>query len=537
MNLAKVMAQTFREYPSKPAIIFEGRPYCFREVDEEVRKRALWLRKVGINKGDHVAIQLPKSLEFIFLHLAVLSVGAVSLPLNPAYSPSESSYFLADSRSSLFITEAHTFTPLQKPLEEVGEIRTVLVDEASPSGWGPLSWELEKVGSGDARNYPTQEDDVAMICYTSGTTGNPKGAMITHRNLVTNMMALKRVWAWTERDILLHVLPLFHIHGLVVALHGALYAGSTLIMQEKFDPQRAWEAIEEEKCTLLMAVPTIYFRLLKEWETVKPGLQTMKLFISGSAPLSESLFHNFHEVTGFRILERYGMTETGMITSNPLEADRRKPKSVGYPLPGVQIRLAVPGGHDVQEGEVGEVWIRGDNVFKGYWQGPEKTEGAFEGGWFKSGDLGYQDPKDALRLYLVGRAKEVIITGGYNVYPKEVINVLEQHEAIQEVEVIGLADEDFGEKVTAVVVFKKGHTPVPPKEIIAFCKKRLVNYKCPKQVLAVDQMPRNAMGKIQKDVLQKNCATFSSSGRKDVIPSKSAHWQNRKEISILVDPS
>lgn len=517
MNLAQALCQAFKKYPDKPAIIFEGRTYRFQEINEEVRKRALWLKKAGVRKGDRVALKLPKGMEFIFFHLAAMSVGAITLPLNPGYSNEETTYFLTDSKSSLFITETRGFEPLHKTLEGVEGLKTLLIDGEPPEGWGPISWELKDLGTEDPRTFPAWDDDVAMICYTAGTTGKSKGAMITHRNLVANMLALKKAWDWTEGDVLLHVLPLFHIHGLAVALHGGLHAGSTIIMHEKFDPQRTWKTLEKEKCTLLMGVPTIYHRLAKEWETTKPDLGSMRLFISGSAPLAEDLFRRFAAATGFRILERYGMTEAGMITSNPLDPQRRKPKSVGYPLPGVQIRLVSRKGTDVEPGEVGEVWIRGDSIFKGYWEMPEKTEECFVGGWLKSGDLGYQDPEDSLRLYLVGRAKEVIITGGYNVYPKEVENVLEQHEAIQEAAAIGLPDDDFGERVMAVVVIKKGHDPIASDSIIAFCKKHLASYKCPKEIFAVEQLPRNALGKIQKGVLQKFFA-LPDFQRKRAIP-------------------
>jgi malonyl-CoA/methylmalonyl-CoA synthetase len=504
MNLAAALSESFGQYKDKPAIVFEGKSHTFKEVDEDVRKRALWLKGVGVQKGDRVAIQLPKCMEFIFLHLALLSIGAITLPLNPDYSPEEVVYFLSDSGASLFINDARGYERNRGLLEVVRNLKTFLLDGKTSDGIRSLSSELEKVGAAEPRAYEAQDDDVAMILYTSGTTGRSKGAMITHRNLVTNMMALKEAWEWTDRDVLLHVLPLVHVHGLSVALHGGLHAGSTIIMHEKFDPGRTWETIRESRCTLLMAVPTIYFRLLNEWENARPDLGTMRLFISGSAPLSEGLFHRFEEKTGFRILERYGMTEAGMITSNLINPAGRKAKSVGYPLPGVKVRVVYENGKDVKPGEVGEVWIKGDNIFKGYWAMPEKTLESSEQGWFKTGDLGYQDPEDNLRLYLVGRAKELIITGGYNVYPKEIENVLEKHEAIQEAAVIGLPDEDYGEKVTAVVVLKKDRRGADSEEIIAFCRKHLAGYKCPKQVFVIDQLPRNTMGKIRKDFLQRN---------------------------------
>ncbi|MDI6755251.1 MAG: AMP-binding protein [Thermodesulfobacteriota bacterium] len=504
MNLAQVLSQSFGKHSDRVAIVFGGRSYRFREMEEEIRKYGLWLqRRAGIGKGDRVALLLPKGMEFIFMHLAALSVGAISLPLNPGYSGEEIAYYLSDSGSSLLVTEASGLEKLGKIHEGIEGLRTLLVDEGSPDGWDSLPRELEQMEAGPPPSYPAKGDDVAMILYTSGTTGKSKGAMITHGNLVANMLALKNLWQWTERDILLHVLPLFHIHGLVIALHGGLHAGSTLIMHDKFDPQRTWKAIERDKCTLLMGVPTMYHRLVKERERLKTDLTSMRLFIAGSAPLSESLFHSFEASTGFRILDRYGMTETSLIASNPLDPHRRKPNSVGYPLPGVQVRIVSERGEDVKTGEVGEVWIQGESVFKGYWQMPGKTKESFEGRWFKSGDLGYQDPEDSLRLHLVGRAKELIITGGYNVYPKEVENVLEKHEAIQEAAVIGLPDENFGERVAAVVVFKKDQTPPSFRAIIDFCRKNLAGYKCPKEVVAVDQLPRNAMGKIQKMVFQR----------------------------------
>jgi malonyl-CoA/methylmalonyl-CoA synthetase len=293
------------------------------------------------------------------------------------------------------------------------------------------------------------------------------------------------------------------VHGLFVALHGAMNAGATMIMHEKFDPLRTWEAIEKEKCTILMGVPTMYQRLLNQWESMdkKPDLRSVRLFVSGSAPLLETQFNRFEKETGFRILERYGMTEAGMIASNPLESTRRKPRSVGYPLPGVSIRVVSRTGEDATPGEVGEVWVRGENVFKAYWEMPDKTRESFQDGWLKSGDLGYVDPEDDARLYLVGRAKELIITGGYNVYPKEVEDVLAGHPSIREAAVIGLPDEDFGEKVTAIIVPEDNSAPPAAEAIMSHCKGLLAGYKCPRAVFITDQLPRNAMGKLQKNIL------------------------------------
>jgi len=501
MNLAKRLAETAAKHPDKPAVVFEGTSYPYRAFDREVERYASMLCAEGIGKGDRVAIQLPKRMEFLFLHFAILSLGGITLPLNPDYRAEEVAYFLSDSESSLYITDGVRFAAVAGAIAGRRGIRALLLDGAAMEGAGSLSDRLSRAPKEFSRPYPTGGDDVAMMCYTSGTTGRSKGAMITHRNLIANMLALSASWEWTAKDVLLHVLPLFHVHGLNVATHGSLYAGATLIMHEKFDPGRVWEALENEGCTLFMGVPTLYQRLMNEWEKRerKPDLRGMRVFISGSAPLSETLFHRFERATGFRILERYGMTETGMNTSNLLDPAHRKAKSVGFPLGGVAIRVVAGDGADVPPGEVGEVWIRGDNVFQGYWGMPEKTRESFVEGWFRSGDLGFQDPADRGRLYLVGRAKELIITGGYNVYPKEIENVLESCEAVKESAVVGLPDEDLGEKVVAVVVLKEGHGGNPAEELAEHCKRRLASYKCPKQITVVPKLPRNAMGKIQKN--------------------------------------
>ena len=501
MNLAQLLSETASKHRDKPAVVFERSSHSYHAFDREVERYAAMLHAEGIGKGDRVAIQLTKRMEFLYLHFAVLSIGAITLPLNPEYREEEVGYFLSDSASSLFVTDAERHRRAAGAIRGLKGVRTLLVDHAVAEGAGSLPDRLSRAPSRFRRIYPTGGDDVAMICYTSGTTGRSKGAMITHRNLVSNMLALSEAWEWTDKDVLLHVLPLFHVHGLNVATHGSLYTGSTIVMHEKFEPRRVWEALVKERCTLLMAVPTIYQRLMGEWEKLerKPDLSGMRVFISGSAPLSDNLFHRFERATGFRILERYGMTETGMNTSNRIDPAHRKARSVGYPLPGVGTRVVGSDGADVRPGNVGEVRIRGDNVFLGYWGMPEKTQDSFVDGWFRSGDLGYEDPQDGGRLYLVGRAKEMIITGGYNVYPKEIENVLESHEAVKESAVVGLPDEEFGEKVAAVVVLKDGRGSVAQEVLIGHCRERLASYKCPREIVIVPELPRNAMGKILKN--------------------------------------
>ena len=447
MNLTRFLLKNRSDLNLKTAIRFEDRVLSYQDLGQHTGRSAAALQELGISKGDRVALILPKGLEFIELHLAALALGAVVLPLNPGYRPEEIAYFLFDSETNLLVTYQEKYDELKKALIGFPDIPVLLIDGQCPNC---ISYPrlLTQNLAGTDLPYPTSEEDPALLCYTSGTTGRSKGAMIAHGNLIHNLQALHQAWQWSERDLLLHALPLFHIHGLVVALHGCLLAGATLILLDRFDPLEVWQTIDRESCTVFMGVPTMVQRLSRTWESLreKPRLKTMRVFISGSAPLSEPLFNRFREQTGHTLLERYGMTEAGMIASNPYPPERRKAKSVGYPLAGVQLRVVDFKGNDVIPGEVGEVWIRGNNIFKGYWRQSEKTAAAFQDGWFKSGDLGYQDTGDGDRLYLVGRAKELIISGGLNVYPKEVENILEAHEAVLEAAVYGFPDEDLGEK-------------------------------------------------------------------------------------------
>jgi malonyl-CoA/methylmalonyl-CoA synthetase len=491
MNLARLISETAAKYPDKTAIVFAGETWTYRDFDRQVQSYATNLERLGIKKGDRIAVQLPKCIEFLFFHFAILSIGAISLPLNPDYRPEEIVYFLTDSGSSLFVTNSELLSKVRSAIQDLSELKILLKEELFP----PTSEVI-------LPKYSADGDNIAMICYTSGTTGRCKGAAISHHNLIANMRALHKAWEWSDRDILLHVLPLFHVHGLNVAALGSLYAGATMIMFEKFEPRQVWETLVSKNCTLFMGVPTIYQRLINGWGEMEPqpDLTKMRLFVCGSAPLSDQQFYQFENITGFRILERYGMTETGMNVSNHIAPEHRKAKSVGFPLEGIEIRIVNPDGKDVAIAEVGEIWIRGENVFQGYWGMPDKTAESFTDRWFHTGDLGFQDPNDGNRLYLVGRAKELIITGGFNVYPKEIENVLESHEAVKESAVVGLPDADFGEKVVAAIAIKNA-IKITPEALITHCKIHLASYKCPKQIFFVSELPRNAMGKIQKNIL------------------------------------
>ncbi|MCD6152888.1 MAG: AMP-binding protein [Syntrophobacterales bacterium] len=502
MNYAEILQSKFRDYSAKQAIIFDEEILTYEELNRTVNRVSEFLKRKGVKKGDRVAIQLSKCLEIIYFHLACLASGAIALHLNDTYTSAETEYFIRDSGSSLFVTDSENYLKSEKMLHGVPGLKIVTLNEKFP---GALFYpeEMGEIKSCPEPPYSGRNGDTAMILYTSGTTGKSKGAMISHRSLIENMADLHEIWELSDHDISLHTLPLVHGHGLVLAAIGALYAGMTTIMCKKFDPECVWDTIEKEHCTLFMGVPTMYQRMLNVWEQLpqKPDISSMRLFTCGSAPLSGDLFDRFNNAVGHTILERYGLTETLVIASNPYRGVR-KAKSVGYPLPCVSVRIVGQDGIDVIPGEVGEFWVKSSGVFNGYWRDPEGTEESFCGEWFKTGDLGYQDPRDNLRLYLVGRSKEMIISGGYNVYPKEVENRLEQHKAVKEAAIVALPDPDFGEKVTAAVVFEN-HAHAGEAELLDFCKSGLAGYKCPKKIYVVNELPRNAMGKILKDEIKK----------------------------------
>ncbi|MEY2758497.1 MAG: long-chain-fatty-acid-CoA ligase protein [Pseudomonadota bacterium] len=410
----------------------------------------------GVRPGDRVALQAEKSVEGVMVYLGALRAGAVFVPLNSAYTPSEIAYFRADAEPCVFIDDPKAF---------------VAKSESSSPLAAPV-----------ARGA----DDLAAIIYTSGTTGRSKGAMLSHGNLAANAVALHRAWAFTPQDVLLHALPVFHVHGLFVALHCAFLSGCTMVWLPKFADADVLAGLE--RSTVMMGVPTFYTRLLANAGFTREAASHMRLFISGSAPLLPTTFAEFEARTGKRILERYGMSEAVIITSNPLEGERIA-GSVGYPLPGVDLRIG--GG-----AETGVIEISGPSVFSGYWRMPEKTREEFTAdGYFITGDVGRRDSDG--RVWISGRAKDLIISGGYNVYPKEIELVLDVMPGVVESAVIGLPHPDFGEGVAAVVMGEGDEAAM-----IAACREKLAAFKTPKRIIFVDDLPRNAMGKVQKNVLR-----------------------------------
>ncbi|HEY2980865.1 MAG TPA: AMP-binding protein [Anaerolineales bacterium] len=502
MSFLNTLSKNIQKYPDKVALEFIDPPLqrvTYAELDRLVRQTAAYLQSLGLQPGDRVALQLTKSLEFILLHLATLQLGAISLPLNLTYPPDELKYFLEDSAAKLFFALETARDKIQSILPELPDLHEcIFLDPSHPEQFQSV---LQDFPINNQHSALINPQDTAIIVYTSGTTGRPKGAEITHGNLTSNLDALYAAWGWQPEDILLHVLPIFHVHGLFVALHGALHAGATTLLMRDFDGLKILQALVDRQCTVFMAVPTIHSRILDLPRAKDFDLSHLRLITSGSDRLPDEVFRGFQDTFGHTLLERYGMTETGMNLSNPLHGERRI-GSVGLPLPGVNARIIDPeSGKLLSDGEIGEVQLRGPNVFKGYWRQPEKTAEAFTpDGWFRTGDLGFRQSDGYFTL--CGRSKDLIISGGLNIYPPEVERVLNEHPAVAASAVIGCPDREWGERVTAVVVFENGRA-VSAEELIAFCRERLAPYKTPKSIRFKNDLPRNSLGKVQKVELRK----------------------------------
>ncbi len=455
-NLYELLASRFPADRGKPCFLMsDGGEVSYGQLEEAVARTAGLLVSRGVVPGDRVAMQVEKSWPAVAIYLATLKAGAVFLPLNNAYTPSEIEYFLGDAEPRLFIQDAPAF---------VGEAA-----DAKPL----------------AAPVARSADDLASIIYTSGTTGRSKGAMLSHGNLAANALALHEAWGFTPDDVLLHALPIFHVHGLFVALHCAFLSGAPMVWLPKFDDAHVLAGLA--RSTVMMGVPTFYTRLLANPGFTRESAAHMRLFVCGSAPLLPTTFAEFEARAGMRILERYGMSEAVIITTNPLDGERIA-GSVGYPLPGVDLRI---GGGD----ETGVIEIKGPSVFGGYWRMPEKTAD----GYFITGDVGRRDPDG--RVWISGRAKDLIISGGYNVYPKEIELILDEMEGVAESAVIGVPHPDFGEAVCAVVMGQGDEAAM-----IAMARQNLAAFKAPKRIFFVEDLPRNAMGKVQKNLLRQRYA-------------------------------
>jgi malonyl-CoA/methylmalonyl-CoA synthetase len=512
MSFLNSFNENVHKYPDKVALEFIDPPIqrlTYAELDEQVNRTATYLQSLGLQRGDRVALQLSKCLEFILIHLATLKLGAISLPLNLAYPPDELKYFLEDSDAKLFFALESSKGKTQPLLPQLPELKEcIFLDPSNPDHFNSL---ISNYPNSNLQSLFVNPADTAVIIYTSGTTGRPKGAEITHGNLIANLQSLHEAWGWQADDILLHVLPIFHVHGLFVALHGALHAGATAKMMRDLNAQRTLELLSSGQCTVFMAVPTIHKRLLDVPNANQFDLSKVRLITSGSDRLPDEVFIGFQQTFGYTLLERYGMTETGMNCSNPLNGERRI-GSVGLPLPGVEVRIVNEANEVLPTGEIGDVQLRGPNIFKGYWNQPDKTSASFSAdGWFQTGDLGYLEADGYLTL--CGRSKDLIISGGLNIYPPEVERVLAEHPAVNACAVIGCPDAEWGEKVTAVIVLEKGES-ISGEELIRHCREKLAPYKSPKSIIFKGDLPRNAMGKVQKAALRKMvCALRSQSTR------------------------
>ena len=495
-NLYAAVETRFPADRSRSFLILEdGRQYSYDDLDRITARYANLLVELGVRIGDRVTVQVEKSPEALFLYLACMRAGAVYQPLNTAYTQSEIAYFLGDAEPSLLVCRPETEAAL-RPVAEAAGVKTVLTLDTAGTGGS-----LNARAAGQSETFATVTtgaDDLAAILYTSGTTGRSKGAMLSHGNLISNAAVLHRYWGFVPGDVLLHALPIFHTHGLFVATNCILMNGSSMLFLPKFDADTVIRLLPS--ATVMMGVPTFYVRLLAHGGFTREVAAHMRLFVSGSAPLLEETFRAFEERTGMRILERYGMTETNMNTSNPYDGDRR-PGTVGFPLPGVSVRIAGEDGTVLPTGEIGVLEVKGPNVFSGYWRMPEKTAEEFrDDGYFITGDVARIDADGYVSI--VGRAKDLVITGGFNVYPKEIELIVDEIDGVDESAVIGVPHPDFGEAVAAVVRRKPGAAGPSAEDVIAVAKARLANFKVPKAVFFVDELPRNAMGKVQKNALR-----------------------------------
>jgi malonyl-CoA/methylmalonyl-CoA synthetase len=476
------------------------RRYTWRDLDRASAMLANLLDSLGLPAASRIAVQTDKSVEALMLYLAVLRAGHVYLPLNTAYQAAELEYFIGNAEPAVVVCAPAHFGWISKIAFKAGVHNVfTLGDDIS----GTL---LERAAQHTDQHTPAarSSDDLAAILYTSGTTGRSKGAMLTHGNLLSNALTLQRYWGWRSPaeggDVLIHALPIFHVHGLFVASHGALLNGSKMLWFSRFDPQATIRRLPE--ATVFMGVPTLYTRMLAEPALNRQVCARMRLFISGSAPLLKETHDEWTQRTGHVILERYGMSETTMITSNPYFArdGERIGGTVGFALPGIQVRIRDDKGHPLRAGEIGGIEVKGPNVFKGYWRMPQKTAEEFTTDlFFKTGDVGKMD--ESGRVTIVGRSKDLIITGGYNVYPAEVEGFINEMPGVAESAVIGVPHPDFGEAVVAVVVPKPGNS-CDATDIIRALKGRIANFKVPKQVFVQPDLPRNAMGKVQKNLLR-----------------------------------
>ncbi|MBS3920331.1 MAG: AMP-binding protein [Deltaproteobacteria bacterium] len=502
-TLISLIDRTALRLGEKKAILFlrKGRlesQMTYSSLQQISNRVANGLKTNGLRKGDRAILFMPKSIEQILFHLGVQKVGAISVILNPGFKKDEMDYFLRDTDATIIIAGKKEEALIQS-LDK--ERPMISIDTGNPFEEDELFPESSTQFSLEQGN----PNDPAILIYTSGTTGQPKGAILTQQNLTQDAKNIIRIWEITEKDVLCHALPLFHVHGLCFALHTSLIAGAKIVMCDEFAAETVMDILSSQEgelaCTLFMAVPTMYLRMIDKMEGAKSDFSHLRLLVSGSAPLAPKDFERIKKTFGKEPVEREGMSETGMNFSNPLRG-LKKPGSIGLPLPQVEARIVNPETfQDVKPGEVGEIWLMGPHVTPGYWKKPKETEVVFVNGWFRTGDLGKKD-KDGY-YYITDRLKHIIISGGENISPKEIESVINQHPKVSESCVVGMPDEKWGEKVVAAVILKPG-VAFAEKEIRDHCKQHLHDWKCPKEILFLNELPRNRMGKILKEDVMKS---------------------------------
>ena len=491
-NFYETLKRGFQTRMDSPMLTTpDGGSFSYRAVDARAAQMASVFAATGARPGDRILVQVEKSVDNVAAYLGAMRGGFVYTPMNTAYTDEEAAYFLSDCEPSIFICDPARAATLE-PLASKSGVKAVLTLDGV--GSGSLTDAADAAPAVDAVQ-PRHRDDLAAILYTSGTTGRSKGAMLSHRALQSNALALNALWKISEQDVLIHALPIFHIHGLFVALHTTMLSGAEILFLPKFDVAAIRDAMH--RASIMMGVPTFYTRLLDDPDFGSTESGHMRLFISGSAPLTEATFTAFENRTGHKILERYGMSEAGMIASNPLDGARIA-GTVGHALPGIEIRITDEDGAILPPGAPGNVEVKGDNLFSGYWRMPEKTADEFREDWFITGDIGSLDADG--RLTLSGRSKDLIIAGGYNIYPKEIETVLDAVPGVAESAVVGVPHPDMGEGVVAIVV---GDAEIAALETAALS---LAKFKRPRRYFRVDALPRNAMGKVQKQILREQYA-------------------------------
>lgn len=501
-TLSSLFDQTALRLGEKEAILFIKKGKIESRITYSSLKRvsdrvANGLKGMGLEKGDRVILCVPKSIEAVVIHLGIQKARGISVILNPGFKKDEMAYFLEDTDAKIIVVEK----------KEEGFIRSIDTKRLLLSIDSESSFSEEKLFPSSPTLASYREgnpNDPAILIYTSGTTGRPKGAVLTHRNLIQDAKNIIQIWEISEKDVLLHGLPLFHAHGLCFALHTSLIAGSKIVFLDKFSSQHAIDILcrkeGELACTIFMGVPTMYVKMLENLKGEARDFNHIRLLASGSAPLPPKEFERIKKFFGKEPVEREGMSETGINFSNPLRG-KKKPGSIGPPLPHVEVRIVDPGNfRDLGTNEVGEIWLRGPNVTSGYWRKPEETKAAFVDGWFRTGDLGKKDEEGY--YYITDRLKHIIISGGENISPKEVESVLDHHPGIVESCVVGIPDEKWGEKVVAGIVLKPG-VALTKEEIKNYCREHLLDWKCPKEFIFLKELPRNRMGKVMKDEVVK----------------------------------